>query len=99
VEYHTYNLLFWGDALTTLCLALIILVGIRETLHLAHDEASTHDAEAATASTAGQPGRGFASVLRDRPFMVFCGGHVAAGDDLHAGHVHPASLPAWIGNQ
>jgi MFS family permease len=74
VEYHTYNLLFWGDALTTLCLALIILVGIRETLHLAHDEASTLDAEAATASTAGQPGRGFASVLRDRPFMVFCGG-------------------------
>jgi MFS family permease len=66
VENVSYRWLFWGDAATTACLGLIILVGLRETIHFAHAEhaASAHPLAGSTA--------GLSQVLTDGTFMVFC---------------------------
>jgi len=65
VQRASYRWLFWGDALTTAGLGLILLVGLRETIQLAHAEHAASGAEADGRSGIGR-------MLRDGTFLVFC---------------------------
>ncbi|HRX83749.1 MAG TPA: MFS transporter [Phycisphaerae bacterium] len=66
VERSSYHWLFWIDAATTTCLGVIIVVGIRESLHLAHAE------HAASAHAQSSSSAGLRHVVTDGTFVVFC---------------------------
>ncbi len=74
VHYWSYTLLFWADAATTLALALIILLCLSETLHLARAE-QTDDAGDLHPHFADLRAalREFRLMFGHGTFMVFCG--------------------------
>lgn len=65
VERASYHWLFWGDAATTCCLALIILAGVPESIHLAHAE------HARSADPSAHASAGLRHVLTDGTFVLF----------------------------
>lgn len=79
LSQYSFRLLFWGDALTTLIYAAIILLAIRETLPARagppQQTANPAAGETALDYAVPPPVRrfdAFRDILGNRPFLVFC---------------------------
>ncbi|GJQ26191.1 MAG: MFS transporter [Phycisphaerae bacterium] len=87
VERFSFRAIFFADAATSAAYAVIILLAIRETIHLARAQAvqapgsaASSDAQSGTAAAARNPAprvdigwrQALARLGRDRVFLVFC---------------------------